>query len=63
MDFHACFEAYLGGEWRLFDPTDHIAPEQIAVISRGRDATSAALTTIFGRTHAASVKVTCTVVA
>jgi len=61
MDFHACFEAYLGGEWRLFDPTDHIPPEHIAVISRGRDATSAALTTIFGRTNAAPVKVTCLV--
>jgi transglutaminase-like putative cysteine protease len=62
MDFHACFEAYLGGEWRLFDPTDDIAPDRIAVISRGRDATSAALTTIFGRINAASVKVTCEVV-
>jgi transglutaminase-like putative cysteine protease len=61
MDFHACFEAYLGGEWRLFDPTDQISPENIVVMSRGRDATSAALTTIFGRTNAAPVKVTCTV--
>ena len=61
MDFHACFEAYLGGEWRLFDPTDNIAPEKIVVISRGRDATSAALTTIFGRTNSAPVKVTCVV--
>jgi transglutaminase-like putative cysteine protease len=59
MDFHACFEAYLGGEWRLFDPTDNIAPEHIVVISRGRDATSAPLTTIFGRTNAGPVKVTC----
>ena len=59
MDFHACFEAYLGGDWRLFDPTDNIAPENIAVISRGRDAASAALTTIFGRVNAAPVKVTC----
>jgi transglutaminase-like putative cysteine protease len=61
MDFHACFEAYLGGEWQLFDPTDAIAPENIVVISRGRDATSAALTTIFGRVNSAPVKVTCTV--
>ena len=61
MDFHACFEAYLGGEWRLFDPTDGIAPENIVVISRGRDATSAALTTIFGRVNAAPVKVTCVI--
>ncbi|MSU22660.1 MAG: transglutaminase family protein [Opitutus sp.] len=63
MDFHACFEAWLGGEWRLFDPTDHIVPENIAVISRGRDATSAALTTIFGRVTPAPVKVTCVVAA
>ncbi len=62
MDFHACFEAYLGGEWRLFDPTDGIAPECIAVMARGRDATSAALTTIFGRVDAAPVKVTCEIV-
>ena len=59
MDFHACFEAWLGGEWRLFDPTDAIAPDNIVVISRGRDATGAALTTIFGRIAAAPVKVTC----
>ena len=59
MDFHACFEAYLGGEWRLFDPTDNIAPENMVVISRGRDATSAALTTIFGRVNESPVKVTC----
>lgn len=62
MDFHACFEAYLGGDWQLFDPTDDIPPEHIAVISRGRDATSAALTTIFGRVTTAPVKVTCEVV-
>jgi len=60
MDFHACFEAYLGGDWQLFDPTDNIPAEHVAIISRGRDATSAALTTIFSRTNAAPVKVTCT---
>ena len=62
MDFHACFEAYLGGDWQLFDPTDHIAPEHIAIISRGRDASSAALTTIFGRVTLAPIKVSCEVV-
>ena len=41
---------------------DDIAPEQIAIISRGRDATSAALTTIFGRVNAVSLKVTCEIV-
>lgn len=62
MDFHACFEVYLDGEWRLFDPTDDIPPEHIAIISRGRDATSAALTTIFGRITPAPLKVRCEVV-
>ena len=62
MEFHACFEAYLGGEWRLFDPTDDIAPEHIAIMSRGRDATSAALTTILGRVTASPIKVWCDVV-
>jgi len=59
MDFHACFEAYLGGEWHLFDPTDGIAPDQIVVISRGRDAASAGLTTIFGKVQIGPVVVTC----
>jgi transglutaminase-like putative cysteine protease len=59
MDFHACFEVYVGGEWRLFDPTDDIPPDHIAIISRGRDATSAALATMFGRVTAAPIKVAC----
>jgi transglutaminase-like putative cysteine protease len=61
MDFHACFEAYLGGEWRLFDPTDNLPPQQIVVISRGRDAASVALTTIFGRFTAATLQVQCAI--
>jgi transglutaminase-like putative cysteine protease len=59
MDFHACFEAYLGGQWYLFDPTDGIAPDHIVVIARGRDAANAALTTIFGRITERGVKVSC----
>lgn len=62
MDFHACFEAYLGGEWRLFDPTDEIPPDRLAVMSRGRDATSAALTTIFGKVAASPIRVSCDVI-
>lgn len=61
MDFHACFEAYLGGQWYLFDPSDQIAAAKIAVISRGRDAANAPLTTIFGRVINGAVKVKCTV--
>jgi transglutaminase-like putative cysteine protease len=58
MNFHACFEAYLGGAWYLFDPTDNIAPDDIVVIARGRDAANAALTTIFGKVQTVPVKVT-----
>ncbi len=61
MDFHACFEAYLGGAWHLFDPTDQIAPEKIVIIARGRDAATAALTTIFGKMTPAPFKVSCEV--
>jgi len=63
MDFHACFEAYLGGGWRLFDPTDGIAPGLIVAASRGRDAASAGLTTIFGRVAAEPVRVDCVLAA
>jgi len=59
MDFHACFEAYLGGAWYLFDPTDGIAPDHIVVIARGRDAANAPLTTIFGKVANGPVTVAC----
>jgi transglutaminase-like putative cysteine protease len=63
MNFHACFEAYLGGGWRLFDPTDGIAPGLIVAATRGRDAASAGLTTILGRVVDESVRVECSLAA
>jgi transglutaminase-like putative cysteine protease len=63
MDFHACFESYLGGRWRLFDPTDGIAPGLIVAATRGRDAASAGLTTIFGRVVTEPVRVECSLAA
>lgn len=60
MNFHACFEAYLGGQWHLFDPTDQIAAEDIVVIARGRDAANCSLTTMFGRVQTSPVKVVTT---
>jgi len=60
MDFHACFEAYLGGAWRLFDATEDIGPESMVVVARGRDATQAGLTTIYGRVLQGPVVVECT---
>ena len=47
-DFHAVFEAFLGGRWYLFDPTDLAPRNQVTRIGTGRDATDVAFATIFG---------------
>ncbi len=47
-DFHAVFEAFLGGRWYLFDPTDLAPRNQVIRIGTGRDATDVAFATIFG---------------
>lgn len=47
-DFHAVFEAYLGGEWYLFDPTRQSALQGLVRIGVGRDASDAAFSTMYG---------------
>jgi transglutaminase-like putative cysteine protease len=48
MDFHAWFEAYLGGRWYTFDAR-HNAPRIGRVkIAQGRDATDVAMVTSYG---------------
>lgn len=47
-DFHAVFEAYLGGEWYLFDATRQAALQGLVRIGVGRDAADAAFATIYG---------------
>jgi len=47
-DFHAVFEAYLGGVWVLFDPTGMSPVDQIIRLATGRDAKDVAFATIFG---------------
>jgi transglutaminase-like putative cysteine protease len=47
-DFHAMFEAYLGGRWQLFDPTRMSPTEDLVRIAVGRDAKDVAFATIFG---------------
>ncbi len=47
-DFHAVFEAFLGGRWYLFDPTELAPRNQVTRIGTGRDATDVAFATIFG---------------
>ena len=47
-DFHACFEAYLGNKWYLFDPTRLAPIEGLIRIGTGRDAADTAFATFFG---------------
>jgi hypothetical protein len=42
------FEAYIGGRWQLFDPTEMSSPEEMVRIAVGRDAKDVAFSTIFG---------------
>jgi len=47
-DFHAVFEAWLGGEWVMFDATRMAPVDGIVRIAMGRDAKDVAFATIFG---------------
>jgi len=58
-DFHACFEAYLGGEWVLFDATQLVPLNGLVKIANGRDAADAALANIFGDIVFTTMQVTC----
>lgn len=48
MDLHAWFEAYVGGRWYTFDPTQGEPRGGRIVIAYGRDAADVALATQFG---------------
>ena len=47
-DFHAVFEAYVGGQWVLFDATRMSPLDELVRIASGRDAKDVAFATIFG---------------
>ena len=47
-DFHAVFEAFVGGRWVLFDPTGLADPQDLVRIAVGRDAGDVAFATLFG---------------
>ena len=48
QDFHAIFEAWIGGRWVLFDPTGMAPVDRVVRIGTGRDAKDVAFSTIFG---------------
>jgi transglutaminase-like putative cysteine protease len=47
-DFHAVFEAFVGEQWELFDPTELTDPLDLVRIAVGRDAGDVAFATLFG---------------
>ena len=51
MDFHAWFEAYVGGSWYTFDATQTEPKGNRVVLAHGRDAADVALATQFGDMH------------
>jgi transglutaminase-like putative cysteine protease len=48
MDFAAWFEAYLGGQWYIFDPRNNEPRIGRVLIARGRDAADVPLSNSFG---------------
>lgn len=58
-DFHACFEAYINGEWLLFDATKMAPLNGMIKIATGKDAADAAVASIFGEVNFVSSKVSC----
>ncbi len=58
-DFHACFEAYIGNEWILFDATKLVPLNGLVKIATGRDAADTAIANIFGDILFTSMKVSC----
>ncbi len=49
QDFHGFFEAYLSGDWWLFDPTGMAAVDRLVRIGYGRDAADASFATFVGQ--------------
>jgi len=47
-DFAAWFEAYLGGQWHMFDPRNNVPRMGRVLMAQGRDAADVAMTTTFG---------------
>lgn len=47
-DMHAVVEAFVGGRWRLFDPTGRAPVEGLVRVATGADAAHIAFMTIFG---------------
>ncbi|MFV8327347.1 transglutaminase-like domain-containing protein [Flavobacterium sp. ZS1P14] len=58
-DFHACFEAYIGGQWLFFDPTKLASPNGLVKIANGKDASEVAVASYFGDVNCRFMKIEC----
>ncbi|MCW2119090.1 transglutaminase-like domain-containing protein [Flavobacterium sp. 7A] len=58
-DIHACFEAYLGNKWILFDPTRLANLNQLVKIADGKDGSEIAVATLFGNAFCNSMNIEC----
>jgi transglutaminase-like putative cysteine protease len=58
-DFHACFEAFIGGQWLIFDATKLAPLNGLVKIGTGRDAADAAVASIFGSVSSTGISVSC----
>ncbi|MEL1242521.1 transglutaminase-like domain-containing protein [Flavobacterium flavipallidum] len=58
-DFHACFEAYVGGKWLFFDPTKLSFANGLVKIANGKDACEVAVASFFGGANCTYMKVDC----
>lgn len=58
-DFHACFEAFIGGQWIIFDATRLAPLNGLVKIATGRDAADAAVATTFGNVSLKSIQAGC----
>jgi transglutaminase-like putative cysteine protease len=63
MDFAGWFEAFLGGQWYVFDARNNVPRIGRVLIARGRDAVDVAITTTFGPNTLSGFKVVCEEVA
>ena len=59
MDFAGWFEAFLGGQWHVFDPRNNVPRIGRILVARGHDAVDVAINTTFGSNTLLSFKVIC----
>ncbi|MEP7246264.1 MAG: transglutaminase family protein [Gammaproteobacteria bacterium] len=58
-DMHACFEAFIGGSWMIFDATRLAHLNGLVRVGVGRDAADASVASIFGGVTLQSLTVDC----